>query len=543
MTKTPQLQKLYEEKDKTKVVDQYIQALNDNELLVRTNSDLTAEIGHLKDRIAELEKRPKKPNIPPPKSNDSSSRGKICKNAEKRNKKKSDNSNKLKPKTHDTKLIPLKNVPDGARFKGYKDYFVQNVILSANNILYRRAWYEKDGKNYIAKLPDSVKGHYGSDLIAYILNEHYTKRVTEGLIHESLNDMGTVISSAQISNIISGKVDDFEDDYNDVLQTGLYFSRYIQTDDTGAKHNTKRGYCTVIANEAFAWYKSTDSKSRINFLTQLNEAGFNSLIFNESAAEYLSRYKIVCNEVTGQTFSTSDELKIYLDKLSIKGKKARKVIEEAGLFGSVNEFLDFRNIFLMSDNAGQFNIFFHIQCWVHAERNVKKLDIVNKEFIEEKNFVLDCLWQCYFNIDLYKTSHNGEFRDKAMTAFKNLTSLDIKHEALKKQVRFIRDNKDQFLAALIDPALPIHNNLSENDVRQYVMKRQISGATKSENGKKSRDVFISLKITCRKCGVKFIDYLKDRLGKIGEIPEISQLIKNKIIQLGIADPLITGIKT
>jgi hypothetical protein len=543
MTKTPQLQKLYNEQNKNKVVDQYIQALNDNELLVRTNNDLTAEIGRLKDRIAELEKRPKKPNIPLSKSNDSSSRGKICKNAENRNKAKSVKDSKREAKIHKTKIIHPENLPIGAKLKCYKDYLVQGIVLRANNILYRRACYEKDGKLYIGKLPDSVKGHYDSDLIAYVLNEYYTKRVTEGLILESLNDMGNVISSAQISDIISGRVDDFEDDYNDVLQTGLYFSRYIQADDTGSKHNTKRGYCTVIANEAFAWYRSTDSKSRINFLKLLNEAGFNNLMFNESSAEYLRRYKVVCNEVMGQTFSNTEDLKSFLDKLSIKGKKACKVIEEAGLFGSVNEFLDFRNIFLMSDNAGQFNIFSHLQCWVHTERNIKKLDIVNKEFIEEKNYVLDCLWQCYFNIDLYKTSNAGEFRDKALTVFKSLTSLDVKHEALKKQVDFIRNNKKQFLAALIDLALPIHNNLSENDARQYVMKRQISGATKSKNGRKSRDVFISLKVTCRKCGVKFIDYLKDRLGKLGKIPEISMLIKSKLVQLGITDPLITGAGT
>ena len=543
MTKTPQLQKLYDETDKAKVVDQYIQALNDNEFLVRTISDLTTEICYLKDHIAELEKRPKKPNIPPPKSNDSSSRGKICKNAEKRNKKKSKNIKKSKPKKYKTKIILLKNVPDGARFKGYKDYLVQDITLSTNNILYKRASYEKDGKTYTAKLPDSVKGHYGSELLAYVLNEYYTKRVTEELILESLNDMGIAVSSAQISNIISGKVDDFKGEYNDILQSGLYFSRYIQTDDTGAKHNTKRGYCTVIANEAFAWYKSTDSKSRTNFLTLLNEAGFNRLIFNKSSAEYLSKYKIICDEVTGRTFSNSLGLEMFLDKHNINGKKTRKVIEEAGLYGYIREFLHFRNIFLMSDNAGQFNIFSHLQCWVHIERNIKKLDMVNKEFIEEKKFVLDCLWQCYFNIDLFKTSRDGEFRDKAMVAFKDLTLLDIKHEALKKQVRFIRDNKNQFLAALIDPTFPIHNNLSENDVRQYVMKRQISGATKSENGRLSRDIFLSLKITCRKCGVKFIDYLKDRFGKIGKIPQISQLIKNKLIQLGIADPLIIGGKT
>ena len=40
MVKTPQLQKLYDEEDKSKIVDHYIKALNDIEILIGTNNDL-----------------------------------------------------------------------------------------------------------------------------------------------------------------------------------------------------------------------------------------------------------------------------------------------------------------------------------------------------------------------------------------------------------------------------------------------------------------------------------------------------------------------
>lgn len=56
---------------------------------------------------------------------------------------------------------------------------------------------------------------------------------------------------------------------DELLSTGLEISGHINVDDTGARHNEKNGYCTHIGNELFAWFKSTDSKSRINFLDLL----------------------------------------------------------------------------------------------------------------------------------------------------------------------------------------------------------------------------------------------------------------------------------
>jgi hypothetical protein len=44
----------------------------------------------------------------------------------------------------------------------------------------------------------------------------------------------------------------------------------------------------------------------------------------------------------------------------------------------------------------------------------------------------------------------------------------------------------------------LHNNLSEGDIREYVKRRKISGGTRSEDGRRCRDTFASLKKTCRK---------------------------------------------
>ena len=58
----------------------------------------------------------------------------------------------------------------------------------------------------------------------------------------------------------------------------------------------------------------------------------------------------------------------------------------------------------------------------------------------------------------------------------------------------------------------------------YVKKRKISGGTRSDEGRRCRDTFASLKKTCRKLGISFWQYLTDRLNggesAIAPLPEI-----------------------
>jgi hypothetical protein len=75
------------------------------------------------------------------------------------------------------------------------------------------------------------------------------------------------------------------------------------------------------------------------------------------------------------------------------------------------------------------------------------------------------------------------------------------------------------------PDIPLHNNLSERDIREYVKKRKISGSTRSDLGRCCRDTFTSLKKTCRKLKVSFWEYLKDTLLRTHTIQPLADLMR------------------
>src|SRR5829696_3543937 len=56
---------------------------------------------------------------------------------------------------------------------------------------------------------------------------------------------------------------------------------------------------------------------------------------------------------------------------------------------------------------------------------------------------------------------------------------------------------------------------------------KISGSTRSEAGRRCRDTFASLKKTCRKLGVSFWAYLRDRVRGLGQVPRLADLIRKK----------------
>ena len=91
----------------------------------------------------------------------------------------------------------------------------------------------------------------------------------------------------------------------------------------------------------------------------------------------------------------------------------------------------------------------------------------------------------------------------------------------------MRDHKADLLRVLERPEVPLHNNAMESDIREFVKRRKISGGTRNDAGRRCRDTFASLKKTCRKLGVRFWDYLQDRVRGSGLIPRLAELIRKK----------------
>ena len=116
--------------------------------------------------------------------------------------------------------------------------------------------------------------------------------------------------------------------------------------------------------------------------------------------------------------------------------------------------------------------------------------------------------------------------------FDKIFSSKTASATLNTVLKRIYQNKSELLLVLQRPDIPLHNNGAESAIREYVKKRKISGSTRSENGRRCRDTFTSLKKTSRKLGVSFWQYLKDRIEKTNFIPDLSELVREHALKPG-----------
>lgn len=437
---------------------------------------------------------------------------------------------------HETKVIEPENVPPGSRFKGYEDFTVQGLVIKAHNVLYRRhRWETPEGVTIVVPLPDNVQalgGHFNCTLVSFILYQYYHAHVTQPLVLEELWEFGVDISAGQVNHIITEGHDRFHAEKEEILRVGLKVSSYVNADDTGARHQGKNGYCTHIGNELFAWFQSTGSKSRINFL-QLLRAGHTDYVLNEEALEYMRVNKLPraplerLGDLGQRSFADEAPWTEALAALDITGERHIRIATEGALLGSVLEHGINPDLVIVSDDAGQFALLAHALCWVHAERTINKL----VGFTEKLQAVLDDtrtqIWDFYQELKAYRQEPTAEKKAALEARFDEIFTAETCFTTLNQALRRLHKNKAALLLVLERPEIPLHNNLSERDIREYVKQRKISGSTRSEFGRRCRDTFTSLKKTCRKLGVSFWNFLLDRLSGRGVIPPLPELIRSQ----------------
>jgi hypothetical protein len=434
---------------------------------------------------------------------------------------------------HKTEIREPDVVPEGSTFKGYREVVVQDLVIQRHNTCYRLAQYETaDGHYVTGKLPAGIRdGHWGKELNSFILHQYHHQHVTQPLLLAYLRDLGVDISSGELSHLLTQKLDEFHEEKAEILSVGLAVSKILHTDDTGARHAGKNGYCTHIGNELFAWFSSTESKSRINFLECLSQGVERRYVLNEGALEYLAQQKLpkslqaALNHHQSVDIDNHNAWEQWLNARGITRSRHRKIVTEGALMGGLLAQGISSDLVIMSDDAGQFNVFDHVLCWIHAERVINRLIPLNDGHEKAVNWVREQIWQLYADIKGYKINPQPDQAEEICARFEECCRTKTCYATLNQALKRLGKNRHELLRVLDKPWIALHNNLSERDIRDYVKKRKISGSTRSKAGRKSRDTFASLKKTCRKHGISFWHYLRDRISGAAQIPRLSELIR------------------
>src|SRR3954452_15879407 len=164
----------------------------------------------------------------------------------------------------------------------------------------------------------------------------------------------------------------------------------------------------------------------------------------------------------------------------------------------------------VSDDAGQFAL--EALCWVHAERLIHKLDTFTDQQYAAQQRVRALVWWFYADLKAYRRDPDPRRRTALRARFDRIFRRRTGFATLDRLLERLYANKDELLRGLDHPQVPLHTNGSERDLRPHVIKRKISGGTRSDQGRECRDAFLGLLLTCAKLGVSFWDFLGHRLG-------------------------------
>ncbi len=479
---------------------------------------LQAENQALRDEVARLKGLPPRPPLRPSgmeKATEPGAVGKSRKRSRRRRGAKRDRD------AVTAERVLKATVPAGSRFKGYEDYLVRELHLSAAVIRYRRErWLTPSGETVVAPLPAGTVGGVGPELRRFVLALHAQGQVTTERLTALLEGIGVAISKRQIVRLLTAPLDDLVAEDQEVLRAGLATARWITVDDTAARHARKDGVTTQLGDDRFTVFRTGTAKSREAFLAVLR-AGYGDYVVNAAALEYMRGRSLAGSVIEtlathrAKLFASTAAWQAHLAALGIDQLAVTPdpvlIATEGALWGAVCHHGLLDGTVIVSDDAGQFRVGCHALCWVHAERLVHKLVPATAEQRRAVEVTRELIWWFYADLKAWKRAPCPRRAAALRARFDRIFRRRTGYVMLDRLLARLHRRKDELLRVLQHPDIPLHTNGSENDLRACVIKRKISGGTMSTAGRTARDVLLGLMKTCSKLGVSFFGYLGDRL--------------------------------
>ncbi len=240
-----------------------------------------------------------------------------------------------------------------------------------------------------------------------MLQQYYECNVTEPKLLAQLHAFGIKMSLAALSNLLTEGKAAFHAEKQGILAAGLSCATALTVDDTGARHQGRNGHTTHIGNQYFAFFETTESKSRLNFLRILLLGGVFGYRVTDAAVAYWQDHGLPqalidpLLEAPAKAFADDQNWQGHLTALGITGAHHQQCATEGALWGAIVEQRLLEGVVVVSDGAPQFAIGDHARCWIHAERQVQQVACATPEQHRLVERTRDRIWKLYRALKQY----------------------------------------------------------------------------------------------------------------------------------------------
>jgi hypothetical protein len=517
------------------VLLQLVERLNqENEILKIENQKLRDEVNLLKGEQG-------KPNV---RGNKKGGQGNVSSESERKQREK---KGERKPKTKKDKIkidrseickVDQSELPSDAEFKGYESIVVQEILITTDNVEYKREKYysPSENKTYLGKVPIGVKGEFGPGIRALVCTLKHVGNMSEPKILEFLENCGIFISQSTISRILTNDETGFNKEKEDVFRAALETTPFHQIDDTTVRVNGENQYSQIFCNPYYTAFFTVPHKNRLTILDILLCGKERTYLFDSKAFGLLSDFNIskkVINQITQLTNDremSEAEMQEMLGEIfpnPKKGKNTKTRIMEAAAIAAYQRQTEIPIInILLSDDAPQFKqlTLEHALCWIHEGRHYNRLSPIVPLNVTLLGNFKTCFWNYYGELLEYKENPTPEKAELLSVEFDRIFSTKTGYDALDDRIEKTGCKKEALLLVLKHTALPLHNNESELGARVEKRRQDVSLQTKSKEGTDAKDAFLTVTQTAKKLGVNAYRYIYDRISQKFSMPSLADLI-------------------
>ena len=335
-------------------------------------------------------------------------------------------------------------------------------------------------------------------------------------------------------SVITKKNDEFHAEKEEIHKSGILSTTYQHLDDTGARIKGQNQHYSVLCNEYYSVFFTHANKDRLSVIAILLASQELQFRIDERTVELLTdtqlpqkyfeplRQNTLPLSMPRETITT--KLKAIFSKLPTR--YLNLIIEAAAISHYRSLPLEDQIHILIADDARQFKRITEYLglCWPHEERHYTKLSPVLETHQKKLDDFLNGFWDYYERLKRFKENPTEKLRQVLWKDFDELFTPNTGYDQLDHTIELTAQKKQQLLLVLDHPEIPLHNNPAELALREWVIRRKISIGTRSDAGTRAWETFLSISDTCRKLGISFFAYLKDRVSKENKIPRLGSLI-------------------